>query len=138
MLEQLGERNLDTWEWIYRKIRNYGPKDQGFLDSDDLDIRLEVATWVADQRRTQQGAAGPGGTVVEDGITKRYIAPGVEAVTFRTDPASWAAMEKVVMAGGTAEEAFAALDNAVSREPEEQVEAERLLRELLGPGYKPS
>lgn len=131
MLERLGERNSETLEWVYRKIRNYGPKDQGYLDSDDLDMMLEVATWVADTRKAkgQSGTSEDGSAVGADGVVRSTIS---------TDKASWDAMVKAIERGATPDEALFALDNAQSTEIQDKAEAERLMRELLGGSYKPA
>lgn len=139
MLLRLGERNSDSLEWLYRKIRNYGPKDQGFLDSDDLDMLLEIATWVADQRKAK-GEAVVGSAVTattDDGIAERDLGPGRRSVYVQTDPTSWNAMVKAIDAGKSWEEALEALDSAVPGGDDEAREAERLMRDILGPAYRP-
>jgi hypothetical protein len=95
---------------------------------------LEIATWVADQRKDRgEAVAGTAGSAVNaDGIVERTIAPNVVASRIETDPASMRAFIKAVEGGATAEEAFAALDNAVP-DAEDGDEAERLIREILTP-----
>jgi hypothetical protein len=95
---------------------------------------LEIATWVADQRKDRgEAIAGTAGSVVNaDGIVERTVAPGVVTSRIETDPASMRAFVAAVEAGATAEEAFAALDNAVP-DSDDADEAERLIRAILTP-----
>lgn len=118
-------------EWAFQKIWNLPQNDPRFRGATDLEMTLDVATWIADKRRER----GLSPTSAEGGETTDKA--GVVHSSWRTDPASWAAMIAAYKAGKSEEEQLAALDSAAPAAADDYAESQRLVREIMGGDYRP-
>ena len=108
---------------VYRKILGYGPKDPRYLASDDLDMRLEVAIWLA-ERQDERRRQDEGETVSSQGDVSAAFERAVETTGGQGGDALRAAL-------------YAELARQADTGQDERARAEAELQALLGSAYTP-